>query len=87
MYSNIDLRLDFSQIRIAPGHEWKTAFRTPYGLYEYKVMPFGLCNAPATFQALMNVVLLPYLNVFVVAYLDNILVYSRNNEDHLQHLR
>lgn len=87
IFSKVDLKAAFNQIRIAEGHEWKTAFRTPFGLYQYKVMPFGLCNAPSTFQALMNEVLLPYLNQFVVVYLDDILIFSKSVAEHKEHLR
>ena len=61
---------------MAEGYEWKTAFRTQYGLFETLVMPFGLTNAPADFQIFINDTLRPYLDVFCIAYLDNILVYS-----------
>ncbi len=64
-----------------------TAFVTPWGLYQFNVMPFGLINAPATFQRLMNYVLHDYLNDFIVVYLDDILVYSDTFEEHLAHLR
>jgi hypothetical protein len=68
------------------GEEWKTAFRTRYGLYEYLVMPFGLTNAPATCQELINNVLRVHLDRTVVAYLDDILVYSRTLEEHIRHV-
>ena len=70
------------------GEEWKTAFRTSYGHYEYTVMPFGLTNAPATFQALINNLLREYLDDFVVAYLDDILVYTNGTlVEHQEHVR
>ena len=74
-------------IRIREGEEWKTAFRTRYGLYEYKVMPFRLTNAPASFQRMINDQLHEYLDVFVVAYLDDILVYSKTEVEHTEHIR
>jgi hypothetical protein len=69
------------------GEEWKTAFRIRYGHYEYTVMPFGLINAPATCQALVNNVLREHLDIFVIAYLDNILIYLRSKEEHRKYVR
>jgi len=74
-------------IRMKEGEEWKTAFRTRYGHYEYLVMPFGLTNAPATCQALVNNVVQAHLDRTAIAYLDDILIYSETKEVHIQHVQ
>ena len=76
-FTKLDVRDAYHMVRMKKGEEWKTAFRTRYGHYEYTIMPFGLTNAPATFQALINDTLREYLDDFVVAYLDDILIYTK----------
>ena len=87
IYTKLDIKDAYHNLRIAEGDEWKTAFRTRYGLYEYCVMPFGLTNAPASFQRWMNEILSEYLDIFCVAYLDDILIFSNNLEEHRRHVR
>ena len=82
VFTRLDLMDGYHLIRIGRGDEWKTAFRTCYGHYEYKVMPFGLVNTPATFQAMMNTILREFLDHGVIVYLDDILIYSKSLEDH-----
>ncbi|KAJ9517576.1 hypothetical protein QJQ45_025084, partial [Haematococcus lacustris] len=86
VFSSLDLQSGYHQIRIQPEDVPKAAFRTPYGHYQFKVLSFGLTNAPATFQAVMNDIFRDYLNDFVVVYLDDILVFSKNKAEHLKHL-
>jgi len=87
VFSQIDLRSRYHQIQICPEDIPKTAFSMRYGLYEYLVMSFGLTNAPAHFMYLMNSVFMPELDKFVVVFIDDILVYSRNEDEHAEHLR
>ena len=87
VFSMIDLRLGYYQIKIRLEDIPKTAFSTRYGLYEYLVMSFGLTNAPAYFMYLMNSVFMPELDKFMVVFIDDILIYLENEADHAEHLR
>ncbi|QRW15631.1 Retrotransposable element Tf2 protein [Rhizoctonia solani] len=87
IFSKFDLKAGYNLVQIKEGDEWKTAFKTKYGLFEYLVMPFGLTNAPAAFQDMMNEIFRDLLDVYVIIYLDNILVFSLNKKDHEAHVR
>ncbi len=86
-YTKLDLRNAYNLIRIREGDEWKTAFSTTSGHYEYLVMPFGLANSPSVFQAFMNDIFRDMLNRWVIVYIDDILIYSNTQEEHVRHVR
>lgn len=85
-FTTLDLCSGFHQIRMAEGDEYKTAFQRHSGHYEYRVMPYGVTGGPATFQGIMNVLLEPLLRKCAVVFIDDILIYSKSWEEHLQHI-
>jgi len=87
VFSKIHLRSGYHQILVKPDDVQKTAFRSRYGHYEYVVMPFGVNSAPTVFMDYMNRIFCPYLDKFVVMFMDDILIYSKNREEHVDHLR
>ena len=87
IFSKLDLKLGSDLLRIAEGDEWKTAFKTRYGLYEYTVMPFGLSNPPSVFQRHLNNILAEKIDRGVVVYIDDILIYSKTEEEHIELVR
>ena len=86
IFSKIDLHWGYNQVCIHPDDVEKTAFRTCYGHYQFQVMPFGLTNAPATFQGLVQDILRPHLDKFVIVYIDDILIYSKDEDEHVHHV-
>jgi len=87
VFSKLDLKLRFNLLRIAEGDEWKTAFKTRYGLYEYTLMPFRLTNAPSVFQRHLNNILSEKMDLGVVIYIDDILIYTQTEEEHVELVR
>jgi hypothetical protein len=87
VFTKLDLRDAYHRLRIKEGDEWKTAFKTRYGLFEYMVMPFGLANAPATFQAYIHKALGHLVDSICIVYLDDILIYSKDEKEHEHHVK
>jgi hypothetical protein len=86
IFTKLDLRDGFHNVMLHPDDQHKTAFRTRYGHFDFKVLPFGLCNAPATFTRMMNRIFGDLYDTCIIAYVDDILIYSKTEEDHLRHL-